>query len=314
MIITAIAGFCLLVLAQVSSSLSMNFQKIAQSQTNFKDPRHCKQKRKIPLTSTVCLRPLFLIAIILSASASILDFVALAFLPTSVVGIFATLSIVINLFVTRIVLFESPTKSEMIPIIFIFLGCTIALVSSVNGETSEKTPPELLGRVNSSVFIVFNWVVFISISVVLDRCKSLPKWAQQAGHPLIAGGLGAQLPVFGKYIAFAVTEYIEKNRLVVRPDCLVCAICLCLTSVIVHIQWLNVGLKKFNAYYCILIYQSVWCMCTIINGIIVYDNNSKLSVDKWLFFIVGVGAAIFGVMALAKTHAEHECKVSAQKS
>jgi hypothetical protein len=89
MIITSIAGFSLLALAAVSSSLSMNFQKIAQSQTNFFDPRHCKQKRKMPLTSTVCLRPLFVVAIILSISASILDFVALAFLPTSVVGIFA---------------------------------------------------------------------------------------------------------------------------------------------------------------------------------------------------------------------------------
>jgi hypothetical protein len=304
MIITSIAGFLLLALAAVSSSLSMNFQKIAQSQTNFKDPRHCKQKRKIPLTSTVCLRPLFLVAIILSISASILDFVALAFLPTSVVGIFATLSIVINLFVTRIVLFESPKKSEMIPIIFIFLGCTIALVSSANGEISEKTPPELLGRFTSAFFIVISWVVFISISIILDHYKYLPKWVQQVGWPVIAGGLGAALPVFGKYIAFAVTGVIENGSLPVRTDNLIAATALCIASIVVHVVWLNKGLKRFHAYYCILIYQSTWCLCTIINGIVVYDNNIMLPTDKWLFFITGVGAAIFGVVALAKTHAE----------
>ena len=304
MIITSIAGFSLLALAAVSSSLSMNFQKIAQSQTNFFDPRTCQQKRKIPLTSTVCLRPLFLVAIILSISASVLDFVALAFLPTSVVGIFATLSIVINLFVTRIVLFESPEKSEMIPIIFIFLGCTIALVSSANGETSEKTPPELLGRFTSAFFIVISWVAFISISIILDHCKALPTWAQQVGWPVIAGGLGAALPVFGKYIAFAVTGVIENGSLTVRPDNLIAATALCIASIVVHVIWLNKGLKRFHAYYCILIYQSTWCLCTIINGIVVFDNNIMLPIDKWLFFITGVGAAIFGVVALAKTHAD----------
>jgi len=29
-----------------------------------------------------------------------------------------------------------------------------------------------------------------------------------------------------------------------------------------------------------------------------------LPTDKWVFFITGVGAAIFGVVALAKTHAD----------
>jgi hypothetical protein len=45
-------------------------------------------------------------------------------------------------------------------------------------------------------------------------------------------------------------------------------------------------------------------MCTILNGIVVYDNNIMLPTDKWVFFITGVGAAIFGVVALAKTHAD----------
>ena len=44
MIITSIAGFSLLALAAVSSSLSMDFQKIAQSQTNFFDERTSTQK------------------------------------------------------------------------------------------------------------------------------------------------------------------------------------------------------------------------------------------------------------------------------
>ena len=304
MIATALIGFFLLILAAVSSSLSMNFQKLAQNQTKYYDPRSCKHKRKRELVSTVCLRPLFLVALILSATASVLDFVALAFLRTSVVGVSSTLAIVINLFVTRIVLFESPEKSEIIAILFIFLGCTIALVSSASGETSDLTPPELLGRLKSSVFIVFNWVAFISISVVLDHCTSLPKWAHQSGFPVIAGGLGSQLPVFGKYIAFAVTEYIEKGRLTVRPDNLIAAICLCVASIVVHIIWLNKGLKILKAYYCILIYQSIWCLFTILSGIVVYDNNKFLSAEKWVFFVVGVSTSIFGVVTLARTHAD----------
>lgn len=304
MIATALIGFVLLFLAATSSSLSMNFQKLAQNQTDYHDPRTCKQKRKIPMASTVYLRPIFLIAIVLSASASVLDFVALAFLPTSVVGVFSILAIVINLMVTRIVLFESPKKKEIYPILFILVGCLIS-ITSTSETKSEMTPPELVGRVKSSVFIVFNWVVFITGSVVLDHCDKLPEWVRQVGFPFIAGGLGAQNVCMGKYIAYAVTGYIEKNRLVVRPDCLVCAICLCVASIVVHVNWLNRGLKKFHAYYCILIYQTTWCLMTIICGIIVYDNNSGLSPEKWLFFVVGIITSIFGVVTLSKMHAEN---------
>ena len=303
MILTAIAGFTLLILAAVSSSLSMNFQKLAQSQTLYYDPRTCLQKRPIALTTNVCSRPMFLIALILSASASVLDFVALAFLPTSVVGIFATLSIVINLMVTRIVLFESPKMSELLPISFVFIGCSIALVSS-SENFSEQTPPQLLDRWKSALFIVFNWMFFIFSSIFLDYSQSLPLWLEQVGFPLIAGGLGAQNVCMGKYIAFAVTEMIEKGKLTVRGDCLVAAVCLCIASIVVHIVWLNKGLKKFAAYYCIIVYQSTWCLFTIICGIVVYDNNDSLSMSKWAFFLLGIGTAIFGVITLARVHAE----------
>jgi hypothetical protein len=100
---------------------------------------------------------------------------------------------------------------------------------------------------------------------------------------VIAGGLGAALPVFGKYIAFAVTGVIENGSLPVRTDNLIAAAALCIASIVVHVIWLNKGLKRFHAYYCILIYQSTWCLCTILNGIVVYDNNIMLPTDKWLF-------------------------------
>jgi len=303
MIATAVIGFFLLVCAAVSSSLSMNFQKLAQNQTKYYDPRECKHKRKIELISNVCLLPLFLVALVLSATASVLDFVALAFLPTSVVGVFSTLAIVINLIVTRVVLFEKPKEKEFYPIFFIFLGCLISIIST-SENVSELTPAQLLDRWKSGFFIVINWIVFITVSVILEYSKFLPKWLQQVGFPVIAGGLGAQNVCMGKYIAFAVTEMIEHSRLTVRADNLIAAICLCVASIAVHVAWLNKGLKILKAYYCILIYQSTWCLFTILSGIVVYDNNKFLSAEKWVFFVVGVTTSIFGVVTLAQTHAD----------
>lgn len=303
MVLTSIVGFILLMLAAVLSSLSMNFQKLAQSQTLYYDPRTRIAKRPRPLLTAVCLRPLFLIALILSASASVLDFVALAFLPTTVVGIFAALSIVINLLVTRVVLFESPNKKELIPIFFVILGCSIAIISS-SANISDLTPPQLLDRWKSCIFIVLNWIMFIIGSFVLEHSKSLPVWLRQVGYPLIAGGLGAQNVCMGKYIAFAVTEMIERGVLTVRVDCLVAAVVLCLASIVVHIFWLNKGLKLYKGYYCILVYQSMWCLFTILSGIVVYDNNASLSIEKWVFFAIGIGTAIFGVYTLAKIHVD----------
>ena len=136
MFVVQLIGFTLLFIASVSSSISMNFQKLAQYQTDYEDPRSRQNVRQEKLETPVCIRPLFVIALVLSAAASILDFFALAWLPTAVIGVFGSMSIIINLGVTRIILFEKPSKKEYFAISCVIIGCMIS-ITSVGGARSR---------------------------------------------------------------------------------------------------------------------------------------------------------------------------------
>ena len=78
-------GYVLLLVAAISSSVSMNFQKLAQHATLYHDPRTRKRPRDTPLTTSVFCRPMFIIALFLSFAASTLDFIALTWLPPATV-------------------------------------------------------------------------------------------------------------------------------------------------------------------------------------------------------------------------------------
>jgi hypothetical protein len=300
MVVAQLVGFVLLLAASVSSSISMNFQKLAQLETWYEDPRNRLLKRNVPLETPVCLRPLFCVAIVLSAAASMLDFVALAWLPTAVIGVFGSLSIIINLCVTRIILFETPSKEEARAILYVVVGCLLA-IASTSENVSELTPPQLLERPLSCVYIVLNWVVFVLAAVVLETVTITPG-ISQVGFPFIGGALGAQNVCMGKYIAYAVVSAHEAKELTVRVDVLMATLLLCVASVIVHLVWLNKGLKKYDAYYCIIVYQSAWFIFTTLSGIIVYDNMATVTVGGWVFFTVGITSIVFGVWKVSVLH------------
>lgn len=293
MFIAQLFGFVLLTTASVSSSISMNFQKLAQHQTDYRDPRLRQHKRTHPLTTSVFGRPLFIVALVLSAAASMCDFIALVWLPTTVIGIFGSLSIIINLCVTRIILFEKPSKEEYVAIAYVVIGCLLS-ITTTSENVSELTPPQMLERPSSCLFIVANWIVLLLCSATLENI-TLPPWINHIGFPFIGGAIGAQNVCMGKYIAYAVTSAHEYGHLTVRPDVLVSVIGLCICSVVVHIVWLNKGLKKYDAYYCIIVYQTAWFVFTTLSGIVVYDNMAKMNVVACLFFTVGLCSAIYGV-------------------
>jgi len=300
MVVAQLVGFVLLLAASVSSSISMNFQKLAQYETEYADPRNRLLKRDVPLETPVCLRPLFCVALVLSAAASMLDFVALAWLPTAIIGVFGSLSIIINLCVTRIILFETPSKEECRAILYVIVGCLLA-IASTSENVSELTPPQLLERPLSCVYIVLNWVVFVLAAVVLENVTITP-WISQVGFPFIGGALGAQNVCMGKYIAYAIVSAHEAGELTVRVDVLMATLLLCVASIIVHIVWLNKGLKKYDAYYCIIVYQSAWFIFTTLSGIIVYDNMATVTGVGWLFFMIGIASIVFGVGKVSILH------------
>ena len=298
-------GYILLLAASISSSVSMNFQKLAQHEIHYRDPRTRLQKRISPLTTPVYCRPLFLIAICLSFCASTLDFLALTWLPPLTVGIFGAVSIIVNLVVSKVILFEQPDSKEWCAIVCVVSGCLLAILSKVTGE-NDVPPPELIERFSSCAYSVGTWTVCELCYVLLKR-DVLPRTVQRFGYPFIAGALGAQNVCMGKYVAWAVADSVQKGHLTVRVDDLVAVIALCVTSVVVHVAWLNEGLAKYDAYYCILVYQAAWFFFTTLTGIVVYDNMAMLTLTSQLTFLFGCFMAMFGVWKISTVHTDsHE--------
>jgi len=293
-------GYLFLLSASISSSISMNFQKLAQHEIHYLDPRTRLRKRQTPLKSTVYCRPLFLVAICLSFAASTMDFLALTWLPPLTVGIFGAVSIIVNLLVSKIILFEQPDSKEWGAIACVVTGCLLSIASKVNGE-NDTPPPELLERVSSCVYIVANWIVLQLFYIALQK-DLLPPSGQRFGYPFIAGALGAQNVCMGKYIAWSVAEAVSKGHLTVRSDVLVSVIGLCVGSIIVHIAWLNLGLAKHDAYYCIIVYQSTWFFFTTLAGIVVYDNMATLTALSQFMFFTGCFLAMYGVWKISCIH------------
>ena len=300
MILVQVIGYTLLLAASISSSVSMNFQKLAQHELNYVDPRTRLRKRAQPLQSSVFRSPLFIIAIFLSFAASTLDFLALTWLPPLTVGIFGAVSIIINLMVSKVILFEQPDSKEWFSISCVILGCILAISSKVSAEP-DTSPVKLLERTSSCVYIVLNWVVWQLCSVALEHME-LPHVLQRFGYPFIAGALGAQNVCMGKYIAFAVAQWVKYGHLTVRVDVLISVVSLCIASVVVHIIWLNRGLAKHDAYYCIMVYQSTWFLFTTLTGIVVYDNMATLTPFSQFLFILGCLLAMFGVWKVSIDH------------
>jgi hypothetical protein len=295
MLLLQVLGYLFLLVAAIAASVSMNFQKLAANQTLFEDPRTKLRRRAQPWTRPVYLRPLFVVAILLSAAASTLDFLALAWLPASTVGVFGTLAIIINLAVTRIILFESPTPKEWLPIAYVIVGCVLAIATTPDESQHDKTVGQLIERTTSCVYIVLNWVVLILASLWLEARPI------KGGFPFIAGALGAQNVCMGKYIAYACMT-AEHGTLSVRVDNFVAALLLCVASVLVHIHWLNKGFASEDAYFCIIVYQTAWFIFTTLSGIVVYDNITQLNDFAKCLFALGVCVATTGVFKVVKIH------------
>ena len=289
-----------LLVASISSSVSMNFQKLAHYELEYIDPRTRLHKRPTPVKTSIFVRPLFVLAIFLSFAASTMDFLALTWLPPMTVGIFGAVSIIINLLVSKVILFEHPDSKEWVSIGCVIMGCLLAICSNISDNNTE-TPPQLIERWTSCVYIVANWTILHLCAVVLEHLK-LPEVIQRFGFPFIGGALGAQNVCMGKYVAYAFEKWLEIGHLTVRSDVLVSVVLLLVGSVVVHIIWLNKGLSKHDAYYCIIVYQSSWFLFTTLSGIVVYNNMATLSVFSQMMFFSGCSLAMYGVWKISIIH------------
>ena len=302
MILFNLLGYLLLFLANVSSSVSMNFQKLAQHQTLYYDPRKCTQLRDVPLKSYVCCRPLFVISLCLSATASIIDFVVLGWLSPATVGVFGCFSIVVNLCVSQKILYETLCWKEKKAVILILIGCLIAMISKIDHYITDPIP-YLMQQTQSLVYISFTWLSCLLIFFILwwgelNIIRKVSPKLHRFLYPVIAGIIGSQVVCTGKYLSYVVQQSVIQNVFPVKIEVFICITVMCVLSIILHVFWLNKALALYDASYCIMLYQVTWFISTVIMGFVVFAEKQSTWAITWFF--MGCSIALSGVWFLSE--------------
>ena len=290
-----IAGIGLVILASTLSSIGMNFQKLAHRQTDYHDPRTMKKVRQRKLNSDVYCRPFMLLGFVLSISATILDSMALLFIGTTTIGILGCAAIPINVFVSRLVLYERIGTSEKWYILLITLGCIACLFTSKTHEPIETF--ERFAKVETAIFIVSMWSFGMILYVLCHFIEGIH--FQLPALSIISGIMGAQFVTMGKYLLDMI--WLMESGLPLPPTLQIVGVsCLAVMAVVLQVIFLNKALERFNATHAVAIFQCTWCVLNVSQGIIIFGDMASATTIEYVIFMSGFVAAITGVIFLSK--------------
>lgn len=289
------AGIFLVFIASTCSSVGMNFQKLAHRQTTYEDPRTCKNVRREPRKDNVMLRPFMILGLIMSICAMVCDGFALLFIGTTTIGILGTMSIPINVFVSRFLLFEQIKTSEKWYILVITLGCVACLFTAQTHEALETF--ERFAQQETAIFIICMWSLGIILYILchlIDRVGF-----QLASLSVISGIMGAQFVTMGKYL-LDMTWLLRQNMSLPPTLQIVGVSCLAVVAIILQVIFLNKALEKFNATHAVAIFQCTWCVMNVVQGIVIFGDMASASTSDYVIFILGFMTTLFGVIALSR--------------
>lgn len=287
-----VIGIVLVSIASTSSSVGMNFQKLAHRQTEYEDPRTMDILRINKLTSNVYFRPYMIIGFILSVAAVVCDALALMFVGTTTIGILGCMSIPINVFVSKYLLYEDIKKKAKLYIATITIGCILCLFT-----THPHNPMETFvrfARVDTAVFIAGMWL-FAGVCALIG-------WASEQkllAYGVLSGTMGSQFVTMGKYLLDM--SYLIRHDLPLPPTLQIVGVaCLFLLALPLQIIFLNKSLEKFNATHSVAIFQCTWCVLNVVLGIVIFGDMEHAELYQILIFLTGFCMTMVGIVGLSK--------------
>lgn len=287
-----VIGIVLVSIASTSSSVGMNFQKLAHRQTEYEDPRTMDILRINKLTSNVYFRPYMIIGFILSVAAVVCDALALMFVGTTTIGILGCMSIPINVFVSKYLLYEDIKNKAKLYIATITIGCILCLFT-----THPHNPMETFvrfARVDTAVFIAGMWL-FAGVCALIG-------WASEQkllAYGVLSGTMGSQFVTMGKYLLDM--SYLIRHDLPLPPTLQIVGVaCLFLLALPLQIIFLNKSLEKFNATHSVAIFQCTWCVLNVVLGIVIFGDMEHAELYQILIFLTGFCMTMVGIVGLSK--------------
>ena len=256
--------------------------------------------------------------VLMSLGGSILDLVALAFAPQTLIASLGGLTIVVNVLFARLLLNEILILQQYITTFIIFLGTTITVIYSPKVE-SNNNYDTIKGHYESLTFLIYiTLVIFIliicRIIIYIFRKKEINKTIIGILIPITSGIIAAQNMFFGKTFTTLIRFSIENDNEIVYEDYLFyCSFMFMLLATFLYLKWLNQGLKNYQATLIVPINKSLWIIVSILSAILVLgenfqkvkeqsnddsdDNNDFNDTDgNRILFIIGVTIIIIGLI------------------
>jgi uncharacterized membrane protein len=272
--------------------------------TNLQKLSHRNEDRKY------CSNIHWVSGFVLTCTGAVVDMGALALAPQSMIASLGGLTLVINIFVAKMLLGENMKKIQYFTTFIIVLGTTFTIIFSPKKE-EDNDISNIKKMYESFTFIFYG--IFITFSIGLIRLlnhifKKNKTHDKLRGFllPISSGAIAAQNMFFGKTfmrllvhsIEYKTTEIIKEYIIYVNLVCLI----LCL---VLHVKWLNEALKNHKATLVVPINKSIWIITSIFAGIFVMGENFGDNNYTQFIFYIGILIIIIGLILHSYFETEH---------
>lgn len=227
-------------------------------------------------------------------AASVLDFMALAFGPQSVIAPLGSLTMVANSFIAPYMHGESLHKQVLTSTLVILFGCFVS-VSAASHQNDICGVDALFDLYKSTKFYIY--VSGISFTIILgifaaNRCEKIEKEKGKESreylevfkfhrfiYAAISGIFGAQSVVFAKSIDVLLVSSIRGDKIFLAYPATYMVLAGLVLCIVMQLYWLNLGLARFESLYNVPV--SLFTFLTLNQLSHIHAIGIYINMDRW---------------------------------
>ncbi|RYG42616.1 hypothetical protein EON68_01615, partial [archaeon] len=248
------------------------------------------------------------------------DFAALAFGAQSIVAPLGSWTLVANSVIAPAFLGERITRRDLLATALIIAGCTLS-VATASHKDEIYTTEQLFSLYATLTFGLYIASVIFIVATILLTVRYVERLEQRYGstsaaylwwfkfhrfsYSCLSGVIGAQSVLFAKTVVELVTGTIVHHERVFLADWRTYPVLLGLaTTLTLQVYYMQCGLARWDALYCVPIFSSFWILVSVIGGGVFYSEFASFDALSIGLFPLGILLCIVGVYALSQRNVE----------
>mmetsp|Transcript_16370 Transcript_16370/g.24125 ORF Transcript_16370/g.24125 Transcript_16370/m.24125 type:complete len:448 (-) Transcript_16370:38-1381(-) len=252
-----------------------------------------------------------LLGIFLLFVEALFDLASFGFAPASILSCMGAFTLVFNMILAPALCGEEVSRRDILVNCIVMSGTLVAVWFGPH-ETPDYDVPKLMDLFSSTRFAVYFTLLMLWIGLLLlcwwglkdlnkPKLATFQKWQRTTRssvlrftYPALAGSIGGNTAVYAKAMIELVKTTIKgDNQLIYFGFYLM--IVLMLLSLLGQLNFLNAGLKYYDALYVVPVYQVFWITSGILGAMFFFDEVAHLTSMELGMFILGAFVAMFGI-------------------